>query len=637
MALSNQFNKTGSILIELLVALALLALILPVIIDGLITTRQGLPQQEQQQQALALIKETTESLRIIREKGWSAISTNGTYYPQIDGNNWVLVDGVQTIGDFNRRVVISDVYRDIDGNISPSGTVDPSVKKASVIVNWTQPKTSSVESIYYLSRYLENSVRQETTYADFNAGTLTGVAVNYTNNDPVDGELTLGGGGYGDWCKPSLSIYGFNFDHAARANAITAIEGRAFAGTGNSSSGLSFYDITITDTNPPIATSLGSVDGYKTYGVFGDTNYGYIATDSNKSQGVIIDLSTHTAIGSLDTQKANSNGRSITVANNLAYLSATDNKIYIFDIATKTGTHTPIFISPVLPGLAKKIIIKNNQLYVATNSTSSQLTIIPLTDSGRSLGTMVTVSVNGQAGSDIYVKDDASRAYLATSVSATQKELFIVDTNPSSPTYLQTLGNYDTSGMNPTGVTLVSNNKAIIVGIGGVEYQVVDVANDNISNCSGNLGDFNFDIRGVASVIEVDGDAYSYIITSDTASEFKIIEGGPSGQVGSSGVYESAIFDVGYPTAFNRLSYLATIPSETSLKFQVAVADPVSSSCDQAVYTYQDINPSGAITFNNDGLDYENPAQCFRYKILFNTTTVGSTPVVYSVSINFSP
>ena len=160
MELLNKSRKTGSILIELLMALALLALILPVIIDGLITTRQGLPQQEQQQQALSLIKETNESLRIIREKSWSAISINGTYYPQIDGNNWVLVNGIQTIGDFNRRVVISDVYRDIDGNISPTGTVDPSVKKATIIVNWTQPKTSSVEkykNLFKPSKVLANS------------------------------------------------------------------------------------------------------------------------------------------------------------------------------------------------------------------------------------------------------------------------------------------------------------------------------------------------------------------------------------------------------------------------------------------------------------------------------------------------
>lgn len=637
MELSNQISKTGSILVELLMALALLALILPAIIDGLITSRQGLPQQEQQQNALVLLKETSESLRVIREKSWSGISVNGTYYPQIDGDTWVLANGVQTVGDFNRRVIISDVYRDSDGNISQTGNIDPSIKKATIIVNWTQPKTSSIETISYFSRYLENAAHIETTYAQFSIGNTNGVTVNYTNNDPTDGEITLGGGGHGDWCKPSLSIYGYNLNHNASAMAVSAVEGKAFTVTGDNSSSETFHATTISNENPPIASPLFITDGKKAYSVFGDNEYAYIATDTKGKQGTIISLSSQQEVGWLDLQTSSSRGRSITVYNNLAYVSDTNNKIYIFDISTKTGTQTPIFISSNLPGLAKKIIIKNNQLYVATNSTSNQLIIIPLTDNGRSFGTMVNVSVNGQEGRDIYVKDDATRVYLATSESSSQNELFIIDINSSSSTYKQILGSYNTSGMNPTGVTLVSNNKAIIVGTGGVEYQVVDVANDNITNCSGNLGDFNFDIRGIASVIELDGDAYSYIITSDTTSEFKIIEGGPSGQVGSSGVYESAIFNVGYSTAFNRLSYQALIPSGTTLKFQVAIADPVSGSCAQAIYTYQDLNPSGAIPFNNDNLDYENPAQCFRYKILLSTTTVGSTPVVYSVTANFSP
>lgn len=643
MELSNQFYKSGSILVELLIALALIALVIPTIIDGLITSRQGLPQQEQQQKALVLLKETQESLRIIREKGWLGFSVNGTYYPQIEGDSWILTNGVQTVGDFNRKVIIGDVYRDFDGNISQAGEIDPSIKKVTIMVSWTQPKNSLVSTISYFSRYLDNATREETTYADFsniNVGATIGVTVNHTNDDPVDGDLTLGGGGHGDWCKPSLSIYSHPLDGGNPvAMSIGATEGRAFTVTGGNSSSYTFRAINISNENPPIPTSLFTTDGKKSYGVFGDNDYAYITTDTKGKQGTIISLSSQQETGWLDLQTKSSRGRSITVFNNLAYVADTDNKIYIFDISTKTGTHTPIFISPNLPGLAKKMIIKNNYLYAAIDSTSNQLVIIPITDNGRSLGSQINISVSGQNGRDLYVKDDSTRAYLATADSSGQNEMFIIDVDSNSVTYKQVLASYDTLGMNPTGVTLVSNNKAIIVGSGGVEYQVVDVANDVISNCSNTLGDFNFNIRGIASVIEADGDAYSYIITDDNSSsgEFKIIEGGPSGQVGVSGVYESAIFDVGYSTAFNRLSYQILTPAGTTLKFQVAMADPVSGSCDQAIYTYQDLTPSGAIPFNNDDLDYENPAQCFRYKIFFNSTTVGSTPVVYSVTANFSP
>jgi hypothetical protein len=215
--------------------------------------------------------------------------------------------------------------------------------------------------------------------------------------------------------------------------------------------------------------------------------------------------------------------------------------------------------------------------------------------------------------------------------------MFIINTDPASGTYKNILGSYDTSGMDPHGITVVTNNKAIIAGSGGIEYQVVDIANDTITNCSGSLGDLNVNVYGIASVVENDGDAYSYIITSDSGSEFKIIEGGPSGKVGKSGVFESAIFDPGYQTAFNRLSYDSSTPSGTTLKFQVAIADQVSGSCAGSSYVYRDVDPSGAIPLDDDGVGYENPGRCFRYKILFDSTSAGTTPVVYSVTVNLSP
>ena len=635
---SNQSYKSASILIEIIIAIALMALIAPNIINGLITSRQGEPQQSQQLSALGLLKETQESLRIIREKGWSVFSTNGVFHPQISAGTWGLVSGPDTIGDFVRSITISDVYRDSSGNIGNTGTPDPSTKQASVSVSWTIPQSTTVGTTLYLTRYLDNLAYTETTFNQFNAGIQTGVVVNHTNNDPIDGDITLGGGGHGDWCKPNLSVYGFNLSHNASAQAISAIEGRVFAVTGQNNNSETFYDVTISDTNPPIAVASGTTSGQKkAYGVFGDLTYSYLAADTREQQGTIVRLSDYQEVGWLDLQSNSLNGRSITVANNIAYLSATDNKIYIFDITTRTGIHAPIAVSPSLGGVAHKIIVSGSNLYAAVDSVSNQLVILPLTNSGRSFGPAVNISVNGQGGRDIYVKDDGTRVYLATAASGSQPEFFIIDTDPASAKYKNILGSYDTSGMDPRGTTVTTNNKAIIVGIGGVTYQVVDIANDVITNCSGTLGNFNFNIYGIASIVEGDGDAYSYIITSDTTSEFKIIEGGPSGKVGKSGSFESAIFDAGYSTAFNRLSYAASVPSGTTLKFQVAVADPVGNSCTGSTYLYQDLGPSGAIPLNDDGTAYQNPGRCFRYKILFDTTSSGSTPVVYSVMINYSP
>ena len=197
----NPFYKSGSVLVEIIIAIALMAVIAPTIVDGLITTRQGEPQQNQHVSALALLKETQESLRLVREKGWNNISTNGTFHPHLSGNTWTLLSGTETIGDYSRSLVISDVYRDTLGNIGSSGTVDPSTKKATLNIDWQIPRSSNVNTVLYFTRFLDNFAYTHTSQADFNIGTTLGTQV----INSAGGEVILANNGYAKWCSPSLS------------------------------------------------------------------------------------------------------------------------------------------------------------------------------------------------------------------------------------------------------------------------------------------------------------------------------------------------------------------------------------------------------------------------------------------------
>jgi hypothetical protein len=90
-------------------------------------------------------------------------------------------------------------------------------------VAWDTPLPSFITSTQYLTRYMDNLSRTYTTFAEFNAGTKNGVSVNYTNGDPVDGDITLGGGGYGDWCQPDLTLAQVDLPKSGVANALTVI------------------------------------------------------------------------------------------------------------------------------------------------------------------------------------------------------------------------------------------------------------------------------------------------------------------------------------------------------------------------------------------------------------------------------
>src|SRR3989344_7936651 len=114
-------------------------------------------------------------------------------------------------------------------------------------------------SIRFLNRrnFLDNNaftqtLGLQTPLADFDLGTKTGTTVTNVSG----GEVTLGAGGHGDWCAPNLSIAALDLPKNGEANAVTAIEGRAFAGTGDNAAGESFVNINITNSDPPLASIL---------------------------------------------------------------------------------------------------------------------------------------------------------------------------------------------------------------------------------------------------------------------------------------------------------------------------------------------------------------------------------------------
>jgi hypothetical protein len=253
------------------------------------------------------------------------------------------------------------------------------------------------------------------------------------------------------------------------------------------------------------------------------------------------------------------------------------------------------------------------------------------------------VNFSGSNGQDVFVTSTGTRAYLVTTSNSTGPEFYVIDTSSKSGSR-PILGTYETNGMSPKAITVVTGNIAILVGNGGEEYQSVSVANETTPlRCGGAQVDSG--INGVASVLESDGDAYSYIITGDASAELKIIEGGPGGQYASSGTYESKAFDAGFLTAFNRMTYTATTPESTTLQLQVASADQVAGSCQNA--NYQFVGPdgtgssffsaNGVFPFNDDSIGFENPGRCLKYKVFFSTSDPTKTPIFSDISINYSP
>ena len=622
------WNRTkGQALIEILVAMGVAALMLPAILTGFVASREGKVQQNQRLKAVGLAREAAEAVRSVRQRDWDNIAVNGIYHPEVLGTSWVLVAGGEVIEDFTRQLTISDYLRD--------GQVDPSIKRVEIEVSWNSILSSNVTLTIYLTR-LDNLIYTETTVSDFDAGTKNGVVATNISG----GEVQLSAGGRADWCEPELTIDPLELPRQGEAMAVWAIEGGAFAGTGANASGVSFANIEITNDYPPDAKILGTVDGYKTNDVFGEATHGYLATDTNNQEVVIINLSNYQAVGSFDTPGP-ADAESVFVLGNVGYVVSNDT-LYTFDLSGKDGPRQALDTNGVvLAGKGKGLYVVGTNVYVATES-STQLQIVDAADPSDLKITGFAQSAGG-SGVDVVVNESQTRAYLVTVGSAGQDELFVIDISDKSG-LRSVVSSYNTDGMDPKGVTVVPGNRVIVVGQNGEEYQVVDITDEaQLEKCGGISIDSG--VNDISSVVEGDGDAYSYIVTKDADSEFKIIEGGPGGQAGTSGSFESAAFAPGASAAFNRFVATVLEPNQTNITFQVGTADSVGGNCLGVAFSF--VGPDGTadtffetggpIPYDNDDVGYENPGECFAYKAYFNSTDPASSPILYDVTVNYSP
>ncbi|KKU79762.1 MAG: hypothetical protein UY06_C0014G0003 [Candidatus Amesbacteria bacterium GW2011_GWA2_47_70] len=568
-------NRPGQSLVELLVALGLAAILIPAFMAGMMATREGRAQQEQRLSATASWREAVEAVRAVRKNGWTGFAVNGTFYPIVENGNWKLEIGSETTAEgFTRSVVVSDYLRD--------GKVDPSTKNVLVTVSWSTPLANSVSSTLLLTRYLDNLVYTETTEAQLTPGVKSGTAVTNT----AGGEVILAAGGQGDWCRPSDFMVGqLDLPKQGVADAIYAIEGQVAVGTGENASGISFANVAISNTNPPTEYAEA----------------GYFNIPGEK------------------------NAKNVFVSANVGYVVAGD-KLYSFDLTAKTGPR-PI-LDPdglKLDGNGTRVVVVGTYAYVAVKDSNRELQIIDVSNPGN-LSAVGYADVTGKDAKDVWVNSAGTRAYIVTGRSDSQPEFFII--NVAGKTGPQPLiGSYEANGMNPKAVTVVSGNRAIIVGKEAEEYQVIDITNETLpTRCGGLNVDDVKGINGIASVLEADGDAYSYIMTGDAANEFKIIEGGPGGRYAASGTFVSAAFDPGYSTSYNRVSFTGAAPGQTTLSVQTAV------SADCLNYIFVDPDPaSGTIPLGF------NVGRCFKYKLYLTTTDPNATPVFYDLTVNYSP
>ena len=148
-------NKAGFSIIEMLIAIAILAMALTSLL-GMASFSlgiQGLVRQTTQADNLA--QEAMEAVRSIRDNNsWNQI-TNGSHGLASSDGYWSFSGTNDTIDVFARIISIADVRRDASDNIVESGgIIDPDTKKITVTVSWSErSRPHEIELITYLTNW----------------------------------------------------------------------------------------------------------------------------------------------------------------------------------------------------------------------------------------------------------------------------------------------------------------------------------------------------------------------------------------------------------------------------------------------------------------------------------------------------
>jgi len=144
--------KKGFGMVEVLVGASIISLTLM----GLVSLGQNYlkisNRNNEALQATFLLEESLEAVRLLRDDDWdvniATLSSETDYFIIFNGSQFEatttygLIDGL-----FERKIVVSDVFRDPNDIIVPVGTLDDGIKKITAQVSWNSPSGTTTKSI----------------------------------------------------------------------------------------------------------------------------------------------------------------------------------------------------------------------------------------------------------------------------------------------------------------------------------------------------------------------------------------------------------------------------------------------------------------------------------------------------------
>lgn len=202
MSPNNTQLKKGESLIELVLAMAIFAAILPTVLFAIGSVNQSEPQRNNYFNSTLITEETKNIVQQIKNNNWNDLPANGEYVLTGSGTVWTWTNvtsyGVgtpipTTRDGLTRTVTIADALRTAGGALTDvvSGSiVDSATKKITINTTWSGA-AAPASSVVYMSRNNAIQTVTFTTLGDFQAGgqVTNGTVIN-TPTPGDDGSIT---------------------------------------------------------------------------------------------------------------------------------------------------------------------------------------------------------------------------------------------------------------------------------------------------------------------------------------------------------------------------------------------------------------------------------------------------------------
>ncbi len=194
--------KKGQTLIEVLIAVAVGAILFVGAVSTLVPATKITPETSKIAAGAALVNGTIENVTVWAGGNWDSLlslsTTSANPYHLITSQSpFTVATGTEavTVGSttYTRYFYVDDVYRDSSGNIVASSTSgatdDPSTMEITVASGWPLGTTTTVS--FYVTRNGENALSQSTWTGGTASGTVTTVTSTYSTSSNITSSSTL--------------------------------------------------------------------------------------------------------------------------------------------------------------------------------------------------------------------------------------------------------------------------------------------------------------------------------------------------------------------------------------------------------------------------------------------------------------